>query len=775
MPIAARWTLALIAAAFTSAASADDFSEHAKPLLAKYCLSCHGAKKQSGDVAFDKFTDAKSAAQSIDVWERALENLRGGVMPPKGKPQPTAEESERLAKEFERIIASAPTPNKIDPGRVTMRRLNRIEYNNTVRDLLGVDIRPADDFPVDDSGYGFDNIGDVLTIPPLLLEKYLSAAERLVNAALERPLVFHGPEVERDFEIRDFRNSLLRRKRDRDEKENMRLDSNGEISVVAKIEKAGDYRVTVRANEEPAGDQHARLVMKFADREVGAFDVKSTRGRGQECSVTARLETGMQRITAAYVNDYLDKNAEDPKKRDRNLIVRGIKIEGPMGVVRKVEPPEPYRRIMGRIEEPPPDGKDVAAASMILRNFAHRAFRRPVVNAEVDRLVAIYKKARASGDAFEPALKLALQAVLVSPHFLFRIERDRPTDSPDGVADLGPYEVASRLSYFLWSSMPDDELLSAAARGKLLDEATLGEQTKRMLADPKAWAFVEAFAGQWLQTRSLENVTPDVEAYNTWDEPLRNAMIQETQLFFQAMLGENRPIGDFLTADFTFVNERLAKHYGIKDVRGKQFQRVSLAGTPRAGLLTQASFLTLTSNPTRTSPVKRGKWILENLLNTPPPPPPPDVPSLDEDKGPLTGTLRQKLEKHRENPVCNSCHQRMDPLGLAFENFDGIGRFRTHEGRDRIDAGGVLPTGEKFEGADGLRKILLTRKDQFRKCLVEKLLTFALGRGLEKSDRPAIDRLCRKSVEKKDRFADIILEVVKSEPFRKHKNAGETK
>lgn len=772
----ARWTLALIAAAaLTTAAPADDFSEHAKPLLAKYCLSCHGAKKQAGDVAFDKFTDAKSAARSIDVWERALENLRGGIMPPKGKPHPTAEESDRLAKEFERIIASAPTPNKIDPGRVTMRRLNRTEYNNTVRDLLGVDIRPADDFPVDDSGYGFDNIGDVLTIPPLLLEKYLSASERLVNAALERPLVFQGPEVERDFEHRDFRNSLLRGKRNRDDRENTRLDSNGQISVTAKIEKAGDYRVTMRAIEEPAGDQHAKLVIKYGDREVGTFDVKATRGRGQECIVTAPLEKGMQRITASYVNDFLDKNAKDPKKRDRNLIVRGIKIEGPMGVVKKVEPPEPYRRIMGRIEEAPPDGKDVAAASLILRNFAHRAFRRPVVNAEVDRLVAIYKKARAGGDAFEPALKLALQAVLVSPHFLFRIERDRPTESPDGVADLSPYEVASRLSYFLWSSMPDDALLSAAARGKLLDEATLEEQTKRMLADPKAWAFVEAFAGQWLQTRSLENITPDVEAYSTWDEPLRNAMIQETQLFFQAMLGENRPISDFLTADFTFVNERLAKHYGIKDVRGKQFQRVSLAGTPRAGLLTQASFLTLTSNPTRTSPVKRGKWILENLLNTPPPPPPPDVPSLDEDKGPLTGTLRQKLEKHRENPVCNSCHQRMDPLGLAFENFDGIGRFRTHEGRDRIDAGGVLPSGEKFEGADGLRKILVTRKDQFRKCLVEKLMTFALGRGLEKADRPAIDRLCQKSVEKKDRFAEIILEVVKSEPFRKRKNAGETK
>ena len=778
MSLTARTTLALwLAAALSAGARGDEFSEKAKPLLAKYCMGCHGAKKQSGDVAFDKFTDAKSAAKTPDVWERALDNLRGGVMPPKGKPQPSAAEAETLAREFERIIASTPPPSKIDPGRVTMRRLNRNEYNNTIRDLMAVDLRPADDFPVDDSGYGFDNIGDALSLPPLLLEKYLSAAERLVNAALERPAVFQGPEVEREFEIRDFRNSLLRGKRlkERDEKLNTRLNENGEISVVAKIEKAGEYKVTMRATEEPAGNEHARLVMKFADREVGRFDVKATKGRGQECAASGRLEPGMQRITAAYVNDFFDKDAKDPKQRDRNLIVKGIRIEGPLGVVKKVEPPEAYRRIMGKFEGEPAPGKDVVTASVILRGFAHRAFRRPVMNAEVDRLLAIYKSAREQGDAFEPALKTALQAVLVSPHFLYRIERDQPTDDKDGIAALGPYEMTSRLSYFLWSSMPDDELLQAAQRGKLADEEGIETQTRRMLADPKAWAFVESFAGQWLQTRSLETVTPDVDKFNTWDEPLRNAMEKETELFFQAMLAENRDIGEFLTAEFTFVNERLARHYGIKDVRGKQFQRVSLAGTPRAGLLTQASFLTLTSNPNRTSPVKRGKWILENLLNAPPPPPPPDVPSLDDQKGPLTGTLRQRLEKHRENPVCNSCHQRMDPLGLAFENFDAIGRYRTHEGKERIDVSGVLPSGETFEGADGLRRILLARKDQFRRCLVEKVLTYALGRGLEKSDRAAIDKLCSKSVQKGDRFADMILEVVKSEPFRKRKNAGGSK
>jgi hypothetical protein len=767
-----RWMTALVgAAALSASASADDFAKNAQPVLAKYCLSCHGEKKQSGDVAFDKFTDAKSAANSLELWERTLENVKSGAMPPPGKKKPTAEESELLVKELERLIASAPLPSKIDPGRVTMRRLNRTEYNNTVRDLLGVDLRPADEFPVDDSGYGFDNIGDVLSTPPLLLEKYLSASERLVEAALERPEVFQGPEVERQFELRDFRNTLNPGRRDRDERKNTKLHSNGEIFVMAKVDKPGDYKVTMRAVQEAAGDQPARLVMKFADREVGTFDVKAAKGRGQEVSATGRLEKGMQKIAAAYVNDYYDEK----KKQDRNLIVRSIKIEGPMGVVRKVEPPESFTRIMGKFTEPPPEGKDVSAAYVILKNFAHRAFRRPVMNAEVDRLLAVYKSARSRGEGWESALKLSLQAVLVSPHFLFRIERDKQDADSDGVATLAPYELASRLSYFLWSSMPDDELLDAARRGKLNDDAGLEVEARRLLADPRSFAFVESFSGQWLQTRGLEAITPDSEKYGLWDEPLRNAMIRESQLFFQALLKENRDISEFLTADFTFVNERLARHYGIKDIRGKEFQRVTLGGTGRAGILTQASFLTLTSNPTRTSPVKRGKWILDNILNTPPPPPPPDVPELDDGKGPLTGTLRQKLEKHRENAVCNSCHQRMDPLGLAFENFDGIGRFRTHEGKERIDSSGVLPNGEKFDGADGLRKVLLTRKDQFRKCLVEKLLTYAVGRGLEKSDRAAVERLCQSSISKGDKLADIVIEVVKSDPFRKRRNAGGSK
>jgi hypothetical protein len=320
--------------------------------------------------------------------------------------------------------------------------------------------------------------------------------------------------------------------------------------------------------------------------------------------------------------------------------------------------------------------------------------------------------------------------------------------------------------------MPDDELFSLAAKGKLQDDAVLQAQVKRMLEDERAWAFVENFAGQWLQTRSLREVTPDAAVYKNWDEPLRAAMIEETESFFDAMIAEDRPIVDFLAADFTFVNERLARHYGIRGVRGKKFQRVSTAGTMRGGLLTQASFLTLTSNPNRTSPVKRGKWILENILNSPPPPPPPGAGDLDDEKRPLTGSLRQKLEQHRANPVCNSCHQRMDPLGLAFENFDGIGAFRTHDGKFRIDPTGTLPTGERIDDADDLKKILKSRLEQFRRCLAEKLFVYAMGRGAEKSDRPAIERICKNTAAAGDKFPTIIWEVVKSDAFRKRKNQG---
>jgi hypothetical protein len=413
-------------------------------------------------------------------------------------------------------------------------------------------------------------------------------------------------------------------------------------------------------------------------------------------------------------------------------------------------------------------------AREIISDVMGRAFRRPPTPAEINRVVALVELADRNGENFNVAVGLGIQAILVSPHFLFRVELDPPSDDPGGIRTLNDYELATRLSYFLWSSMPDDELFALARLGKLRSGDNLERQVRRMLADPKSQALVENFAGQWLQLRNLDTAAPDKGRYPDFDEPLRRAMRQETELFFAAIMKEDRSVLDFLDGDFTFVDERLARHYGIPDVKGNEFRRVQLDRHQRGGVLTHASVLTVTSNPTRTSPVKRGKWVLENILGTPPPPPPPNVPELKEEAvGELTGSLRQRMEQHRAKPDCAVCHERMDPLGFGLENYDGIGAWRTSEGRFEIDPSGVLPGGQSFSGPQELKSILKARKDEFVKCLAEKMLTYGLGRGVEYSDRGTIHDIA-KSVEAGEyKFSSLILAIVKSEPFEKRRGKSE--
>jgi hypothetical protein len=427
--------------------------------------------------------------------------------------------------------------------------------------------------------------------------------------------------------------------------------------------------------------------------------------------------------------------------------------------------PESHQRIF--ICQPTSAVSKADCARKILESFARRAYRRPVTADEVDRLVRFVQHVVSQGDSFERAIQLAVQAVLVSPHFLFRVERDRPSTRPDGAAPISDFELASRLSYFLWSSMPDEELFRLAEQGRLREEGVLEAQVRRMLKDPQSKALVENFAGQWLQLRNLKTAAPNRRQFRAFDNTLRSAMQRETELFFEAILQENRSILDFLDADFTFLNAPLAKHYGIEGVKGDEFRRVTLTGDQRGGILTQASILTITSNPTRTSPVKRGKWILENILGTPPPPPPPDAGELKDDrKSALSGTLRQRMEQHRANPLCASCHQRMDPLGFGFENFDAIGHWRTKEGKFTIDSSGTLPGGETFHGPAELKAILQKKGDAFRRCLTEKLLTYALGRGLEDYDQCAVEEICRKVARSQNQCSRLVSEVVKSDPFQ---------
>jgi hypothetical protein len=602
--------------ASASPAEKSTFAAHVAPLVQKYCVRCHGPKKAKAGVRLDRDRDEASALKDRALWEKVADIVRSGDMPPAGAKRPSPAELDSLNAWLDRVVLKVDCSGPRDPGRVTIRRLNRAEYNNTIRDLVGVDFRPAKDFPADDVGYGFDNIGDVLSLPPLLMEKYLDAAEQVVEKAWA-----------------------------------------------------------------------------------------------------------------------------DPKARARLF-------------------PRPRKK--------PGDRRFVLDN---LRTFATRAYRRPATDEEVKRLARLVRQAAENGDGFETGVKNALTAVLVSPHFLFRIEVDREPGNPRAVHPITDWELASRLSYFLWSSMPDEELFSLAREKKLRQPGVLEGQVRRMIKDPKAKALADNFAGQWLQTRGLAEFKPDPRQFPAFNDELRRDMQKETELFFLNVVREDRSILDFIDSDYTFVNERLARHYGLRGVKGNEFRKVSLAGTPRGGVLTQASVLAVTSNPTRTSPVKRGKFILDNILGTPPPPPPPDAGELKE--GPeLTGTLRQRMEQHRANPSCATCHARMDPLGFGFENFDAVGAWRTHEGKLPIDPSGVLPGGQSFKGPAGLRAILKKKQGQFAKCLTEKLLTYALGRGMERSDRCFIEEIARKAAKSDYRFSGLVIETVKSDPFQKRRGKG---
>jgi hypothetical protein len=596
--------------------AADPFAGKVRPLLNQYCTKCHGGARPKGSLDLDKFKNGAAAIERPEIWAKVAENLRSGDMPPKGKPRPTLDEIKTITTWADEVLAQADCTKQKNPGRVTIRRLNRVEYKNTIRDLFGIDFKPADDFPADDVGYGFDNIGDVLTLSPLLMERYLDAADKIVEQA--------------------FKDPKLRQ----------------------------------------------RIMLKPADK----------------------------------------KQRRQDRARD------------------------------------------------VIKNFGPRVYRRPVTAEEIDRFGQLVELAFQSGQRLDEGIQLVVKAMLVSPHFLFRIELDRSTDA-NAVYAISEHELASRLSYFLWSSMPDDELFKLAGAGSL--RKNLEVQVRRMLKDGKVRALTENFAGQWLNLRILKEAAPDPKNFPTFNENLRTAMRTETEMFFDAVVKEDRSIMDFLDADFTFVNEALAKHYGISGVKGKEFQRVRLTGDQRGGVITQASILTVTSNPTRTAPVKRGKWILENILNTPPPPPPPDAGELPEGDGAeLKGTLRQRLEMHRSKAICASCHQRMDPLGFALENFDAIGAWRTRDGKFPIDNTGTLPTGQSFVGPKGLRTILKSKEADFRKCLTEKLLTYALGRGLEFYDKCAVDDVCKALAGSQNRISAMVVAIVKSDPFQLRKGRG---
>jgi hypothetical protein len=775
-------------------------------LVEKSCAACHNSKIKSGDVDLASLRSAKTFDENRGIWEKAVEKLKSGQMPPPGAPRPApavVEEAARwLDAEFDRQDrAIAP-----DPGRVAAHRLNRAEYNNTIRDLLGVDIRPADSFPADTAAFGFDNISDALKLSPALLENYVDAAERAVRTAIfgpekRKPAAAHYSAPVR---INDSRGQSSLPK-DLFNYDLTGLSTLHSMHVVHRFPVDGEYSFRIVLNgHRPNQSEPAHPALFIDGKMIREFEVDATDLEGQIVETRTHVTAGEHLLSASYLRAYHglppSYGGPEPSKRPEEALIsaRGKLTEKDIETLRKygtrIKTDAIERRVDNRFEsmdvggpftQPAgpsaaslrrifvcghaAGGHNEACTRKIVERFASRAFRRPVKAAEIAPYTALAALARKHGDAFEEGIAAALQAILVSPHFLYRMEADPPAGR--AFAPVSGYELASRLSYFLWSSTPDEELLRVAGQGGLRGGATLAAQVARMLKDAKADALVEGFAGQWLQFRNIDVVKPDQERFPAFDDGLRQAMRRETELFIGSVLREDGSLLDLLDADYTFLNERLARFYGVAGVAGPEFRRVNTGGTARGGgVLAHASVLTVSSYSTRTSPVLRGKWILENLLNAPPPAPPAQVPPLDDAKVGQSGTLRQQMEEHRKNPACASCHSIMDPLGFGLENFNAIGAWRTEDGKFPVDAKGTLPDGRSFQTPAELKSILKSGREAFVRGLAEKLLTYALGRGLERHDRPAVLAIAAKVAAGDYRSSQLILGVVNSLPFQNRRS-----
>ncbi len=749
-------------------------------LIDEYCVECHDEDKKRAGLALD--TQAvHDVGRHPDVWEKVVRKLRARHMPPVGRPRPDDAAYDALIASLETELdrAAATKPN---PGRPpAVRRLTRTEYQNAIRDLLAVDVDVASLLPADQSSYGFDNV-TVDDLSPTLLDRHVSAAEKISRLAVGRPSRSPGGEtirIQPDLTQEDHIDGLP-------------VGTRGGAVVRYTFPRDGEYDIQIRLTRDR--DEHVEGLSEPHDLEllldrarVQVFTVQPPqREQGvpeesqpsharvdQHLKIRIPVTAGTHALGVAFLKkpSVLLETARQPYQSHFNSYrhprvqpaIYSISIVGPYAATGPGDTPS-RRRIF--VSNPVRPDQEDRAAGRILAALMRKAYRRPVTETDLAGPLDLYRKARADGD-FEAGIEMALSAVLVSPQFLFRVERDPAGLPPGSVYRIGDLELATRLSFFLWSSLPDDELLDVAVAGKLHQPAMLERQVKRMLADPRSGALVTNFASQWLHLRNLDATTPDMRLFPDFDENLRRAFRRETELFVESVLREDRSVLDLLRADYTFLNERLAKHYGIPHVYGTRFRRVALAGDSwRGGLLRQGSILTVTSYATRTSPVVRGKWILDNLLGVPPPPPLPDAPALKDNTVDGRLSVRMRLAEHRSNPRCASCHNLMDPVGLSLEKFDAVGRRRTAEAGTPIDAAGGLPDGSRFADVDGLEAALLRRPELFVGAFAEKLLTYGTGRGVEYDDGPSIRAIVRDARTQNFRMSAIIQGVVKSKPFQ---------
>ncbi|MBI4888044.1 MAG: DUF1592 domain-containing protein [Acidobacteria bacterium] len=753
----------LHAAGAQSLAPVPAHSAPPRDVLDRFCVTCHNARLQTAGLSLDS-VDVGHPAENAAVWEKVLHKLRARDMPPSGAPHPDNAAYEALATYLETALdaAAAARPN---PGRPAAYRLSRFQYANAVRDLIALDIDAESLLPADDSGYGFDNIGDVLTVSPVLVEKYLSAAATISRLAVGDPSL--APTVT-EFHVPPATVQTERESRD------LPIGSRGGIAVHHHFPLDAEYVLSVRlqrgkdATTIVGMTEERQLDLRLDGRRLKLFTVGgrsqaaagSTQGAIDDgLEVRVPVQAGSHLVAATFLKDTVKPEGVLYTAGDQAFFegVGTVLVAGPYAATGPGDTASRRRIFVCR---PRGTADEDACAERVITTLARRAYRRPIARDELASLMAPYRSARATG-GFEEGVRLALQRMLVSPNFLFRVEADPPNVASGSAYAVSDLELASRLSFFLWSSGPDEELLDLAERRRLRARGVLERQVARMLADPRANTLVSNFAGQWLYLRNVAAVLPDPSAFPDFDENLRTALAQETQLFFESMLREDRSLLDLLRADYTFLNERLARHYGIPGVQGTEFRRVMLTSEERKGLLGQGSLLTVTSYPNRTSPTLRGKFVLENLLGSPPPPPPPNVPSLKDDKDVSLLTMRQRMALHQASPVCSSCHSRMDPLGFALESFDGLGRWRTG-----VDSSGVLPDGTTIDGPVGLRRVLLEKKDQFVMTATERLLTYALGRGVEPFDMPAVRAIVRDAAPREYRWSSLITGIVASVPFQ---------
>ena len=739
-----------------------------------YCDTCHIGPRARAKVNLEALDLANLDSNGV-LWEKVLRKLRGREMPPPGAPRPDEATYVALVKAIEgerdRLADVKPTP-----GRPTLHRLNRAEYANAIRDLLALEIDVTELLPTDDAGYGFDNIGDVLTVSPALLEKYLLAAGKISRQAVgdtTMPVSYQSYDVPKGLHQDDRMG------------EDMPVGSRGGTAVSHYFPVDGEYEISVGMQRGRAGEilgtgRERKLDLRLDDQRLELFTVAGRQRRANiNTAVTAQpadanlkvrlpVKAGTHVIAATFLKDtVLPEGIQFRQRADAVQShfegVGTISVAGPYDAQGPGATPSREKIF---VCHPSAQAEEQACAEKILTGLAHRAYRRPVAADDVPQLIALYKQGAEAG-GFESGVRLALQKILVSPEFIFRAEFD-PVEARAGtVHRLNDIELASRLSFFLWSSIPDDELLAVAERGELSDPSMLERQVRRMMADPRSQALVKNFIGQWLFLRNIPKMQPDITAFTYFDDNLRRALEQETALVVESTLREDRSVVGLLTTDYTFVNQRLAEHYGIQGIYGSEFRRIPVTDPRRQGLLGQASIMAVTAYPNRTAPTIRGKWVLEQILGTPPPPPPANVPALKFDENEKVLTMRQRMEEHRVSPQCAVCHRIMDPIGFALENFDGLGKWRDTEGDEAIDASGVLPDGTPFEGPIGLRDILVNkRRDVFVENFVERLLTYALGRGVEEYDLPVVRKIAREAAPQDHRWSAIILGIIKSKPFQ---------